>query len=142
MDCVNLLIPGDYTLPPADRSIAVGSQLPTTAELLQGVRVFLKEDIAAQLDSHASFLARVAANSLGIAQREIMHGGTLAQAEQGRLENLLGMSGELDELRWELVQRLRADLPLDTPGLAQYLRQTVAGQLALDQPGYSALRQV
>jgi aminoglycoside phosphotransferase (APT) family kinase protein len=141
MDCVNLLIPGDYSLPPAGHSIAAGSQLPTPAELLEGVRSFLKDDIAMQLDSHAGFLARVAANSLGIAQREMLHGSALAVAERERLERVLGITGDLDELRWELVRRLRDDLPLDTPGLAQHLRQTVAGQLALDQPGYSALRQ-
>ena len=141
MDCVNLLIPGDYALPPAEQSITAGSQLPTPAELLEGVRSFLKDDIATQLDSHAGFLARVAANSLGIAQREILHGSALAVAEKERLEQLLGMTGGVDELRWELVRRLRDDLPLDTPGLAQHLRQTVAGQLALDQPGYSALQQ-
>jgi hypothetical protein len=46
----------------------------------------------------------------------------------------------LDALRWELVNRLRADLPLNTPGLEEHLRQSVAGQLAIDQPHYSALR--
>lgn len=32
-----------------------------------------------------------------------------------------------------------ADLPLDTPGLDEHLRETVAGQLAIDQPFYTAL---
>ncbi|MEM8662075.1 MAG: DUF6285 domain-containing protein [Pseudomonadota bacterium] len=33
-------------------------------------------------------------------------------------------------------------MPLDTPGLTDHLRQTVAGQLAIDQPHYPALRGV
>ncbi|MDH3994649.1 MAG: DUF6285 domain-containing protein, partial [Gammaproteobacteria bacterium] len=63
-------------------------------------------------------------------------GGTEAQ----RLQVLLGRQGQLEALRRELVMRLRNDLPLDTPGLAEHLRLTVAGQLAIDQPRYSALR--
>ena len=131
---------GEFTLPEADGEISRGTQLPMPAELLAGVATFLKEDVAAQLDSHGNFLARVAANSLGIAQRELQYGGELAAQEQRRLQALLGQDGDLDTLRWELVHRLRKDLPLDTPGLAEHLRQTVAGQLAIDQPRYSALR--
>ena len=56
-----------------------------------------------------------------------------------RLETLLNQEDELDILRWELVNQLRAELPLDTPGLDVHLRQTVAGQLSIDQPHYSAL---
>ncbi len=111
------------------------------AELLAGVAEFLKRDVAEKLDPHNGFLARVAANSLGIAQREFQYGNALAAQEQQRLQDLLGQHGELDALRWELVNRLRSDMPLNTPGLAEHLRQSVAGQLAIDQPRYSALQQ-
>ena len=110
------------------------------AELLAGVAEFLKDTAAPNLDSHNSFLAKVAANSLGIATREFQYGPALAQAEQQRLAALLGQQGELDVLRWEIVMRLRDGWPLDTAGLAEHLRQTVAGQLAIDQPHYSALQ--
>lgn len=142
MDCVNLIIPGEFSLPAMESSIAEGTQLPMQAELLAGVATFLKEQVATQLDPHNGFLARVAANSLGIAQREFQYGGALAAQEKQRLETLLGQQGDLDELRWELVFRLRDTLPLNTPGLAEHLRQTVAGQLAIDQPRYSALQSV
>lgn len=140
MDCVNLLIPGEFALPALDQPISRGTQLPMPAELLAGVAAFLKGEVAQQLDPHNAFLARVAANSLGIAQRELQCGGELATQEQWRLQALLGRGGDLDALRWELVEQLRADLPLDTPGLAEHLRHTVAGQLAIDQPRYTALR--
>jgi len=140
MDCVNLLIPGDFELPDTQRSIAEGTQLPMQAELLEGVAAFLKDTVAVELESHNSFLARVAANSLRIAQRECQLGPGLARQEQERLEALLDQSGELDSLRWVLVDRLRDELPLDSPGLQQHLRQTVAGQLAIDQPNYRALQ--
>jgi aminoglycoside phosphotransferase (APT) family kinase protein len=139
MDCVNLIIPGEFSLPAMERSIAAGTQLPMQAELLEGVANFLKEEVATQLDPHNGFLARVAANSLGIAQREFQYGQQLATRENQRLEALLEQQGDIDTLRWELVQRLRGGFPLNTPGLAQHLRQTVAGQLAIDQPRYSAL---
>ena len=139
MDCVNLIIPGAFSVPAMGRSIAAGTQLPMQAELLAGVTKFLKEQVAEQLDAHNGFLARVAANSLGIAQREFQYGQDLATQEQRRLEALLEQQGDIDTLRWELVSRLRGDLPLNTPGLAEHLRQTVAGQLAIDQPRYSAL---
>jgi hypothetical protein len=141
MDCVNLLIPGNFVLPELDSPISQGTQLPMPAELLAGVAEFLKQDVAEKLDPHNSFLARVAANSLGIAQREFQYGNELAAQEQQRLQDLLGQPGELDALRWELVNRLRSDMPLNTPGLAEHLCQSVAGQLAIDQPRYSALRQ-
>lgn len=140
MDCVNLLIPGLFSLPVTGRPISEGAQLPMPAELLEGVASFLNEDAAPQLNDHNGFLARVAANSLRIAQREMLYGADLAAQEKDRLALLLGQQGNLDALRWALVNRLRADLPLDTAGLAEHLRQTVAGQLAIDQPNYSALQ--
>ncbi|MAT92748.1 MAG: aminoglycoside phosphotransferase [Halioglobus sp.] len=140
MDCVNLLIPGDYPLPEADRALDTGTQLPMPAELIEGVAAFLKEELAPDLDPHRQFLARVGANSLRIAQRELLYGAELARAEHEQLRQLLDASGDLDALRRELSARLRDDLPLDTPGLADHLRQTVAGRLFVDQPRYWALR--
>ena len=139
MDCVNLLIPGHFSVPDTDKALSEGTQLPMPAELLEGVARFLKNDVAGQLDTHNGFLARVAANSLGIAQREFQVGPELAEQERQRLESLLQLEGPLDTLRWELVKRLRDGLPLASPGLAEHLRQTVAGQLVIDQPRYSAL---
>jgi aminoglycoside phosphotransferase (APT) family kinase protein len=140
MDCVNLLIPGDYALPDLQRPLSSGTQLPMPAELLEGVVRFLKEEVATELQGRSAFLARVAANSLQIAQRELQFGSLLANEEKARLDSLLGTTDDLESQRRELVNRLRQALPLDAPGLAEHLRQTVATQLALDQPRYSALR--
>ncbi len=137
MDCVNLLIPGDYQLPEVAQ-LDEGTQLPMPAELLQGVRDFLKGEVAGKESGQFAFLAKVAANSLGIAQREFLYGPGLADEEHQRLQGLFD-EGALDDLRWQLVQELRGNLPLDTPSLADHLRQSVAGQLWIDQPGYSGL---
>ncbi|MEP1593913.1 MAG: DUF6285 domain-containing protein, partial [Halieaceae bacterium] len=139
MDCVNLLIPGPVQPPEPAPPMAQGTQLPMTGELLTGVIDFLKDEVASSLDSRGSFLAKVSANSLQIAQRELTLGPALATAESARLSALTQASAGLDELRWTLVEQLRGELPLATPGLADHLRATVAGQLAIDQPRYSAL---
>ncbi|BFM15127.1 hypothetical protein R50073_13100 [Maricurvus nonylphenolicus] len=140
MDCVDLLIPGEFTLPKRKTGLDQGTQLPMPAELLSGVAEFLKGTVAEKMDPHNQFLAKVAANSLSIAQREFQYGGELAQQEVERLRNLIGQDSDLDSLRWLLTERLRKGISLDTPGLADYLRQTVAGQLFVDQPYYSALK--
>lgn len=137
MDCANLIIPGSFEFPDT-KMLHQGSQLPMPAELLEGVRKFLKDDIAVSQSGRSCFLAKVAANSLGIAQREFLYGPELACAECKRLQDLLG-AGELEELRWKLVNELRGELALDTPGLDVHLKHTVAGQLAIDQPDYPAL---
>ncbi len=136
MDAVNLLIPGDVSLPAATPT---GERLPQLQELLQAVSGFVAETAVPQLQGRERFMARVAVNALGIAQREATLGPALDAGELQRLQSLLEEPGALQALRWKLVERLRDGLPLDTPGLAQHLRQTVAGQLAIDQPGYSAL---
>ncbi|MAZ87594.1 MAG: aminoglycoside phosphotransferase [Cellvibrionaceae bacterium] len=142
MDCVNLIIPGSFEVP-QEQALDQGTQLPMPAELLSGVAGFLKNDVSSQLDSHAGFLAKVAANSLTIARRELQYGSTLTTAEEKRLRSLLGsdeiFDACIDQLRWLLVERLRQGLSLHTEGLVEHLRYTVAGQLFIDQPRYSAL---
>lgn len=140
MDCVHLLIPGDYDLPEPAYSLAEGDQLPMPAELVHSVAEFLKRDVADQLQGADRFLARVAANSLGIAQREILYAPALAKLEQQRLSQFLGETHTLQVQRWRLVEQLRDGLALNAAGLAEHLRNTVAGQLWIDQPGYSALK--
>lgn len=139
MDCVNLLIPGAYALPDPDRPLDAGTRLPMPAELIEGVAAFLKETVAGQLDPHGQFLARVGANSLRIAQRELVYGADLADAERARLAVLLGQDAPLDALRQDLAAQLRDGMPLETPGLADHLRATVANQCWIDQPRYWAL---
>jgi aminoglycoside phosphotransferase (APT) family kinase protein len=139
MDCVNLLFPGPVVLPTPQAELSQGTRLPMPAELLESVRGFLRQEVAGSAESHTGFMARVAANALGIVQREVLYGPDLDAAEAARLSELLGSAAELDELRWELVRRLRDGMPLEDSRLQAHMRQTVAGQLAIDQPHYSAL---
>lgn len=133
-DLVAMLIPGEVAeLPPAQ---GAPDELPSLVELLQSTADFLAGQVAPELSGARGYLARVAANSLGIARRQVELGPGLETRERARLEPLVGQDGSLQELRWLLVENLRGDLPLETPGLAEHLRLTVMDQLAIDQPGY------
>ena len=139
MDCVNLLIPGEFTVPETAPDRYKGYQLPVADELLESVQRYLRDDVAAASNPQHQFLARVAANSVATVRREIDLGPELLAAEAARMQALLGAQGRVHDLRAQLVSSLRDGLALDTPGLAEHLRHTVAGQLAIDQPRYSAL---
>lgn len=140
MDCVNLLIPGEFTLPEASAELDHGTQLPMPAELLASVATFLKSSATDNMLPHDQFLAKVAANSLSIAQREFQYAPKLEQEEKQRLVALTGLNADLDTLRWRLVEMLRDGVALNTQGLSEHLRTTVAGRLFIDQPKYSALQ--
>ena len=133
-DCVALVIPGAVDLP-----IPVGAdcdELPRQGELLSSVRDFLAREIAPDVGGASSYLSRVAANSLAIVEREQRLGPAYSAAEDARLSKLVSGANRA-ERRWQLVELLRGSLALDTPGLAEHLRNSVMGQLAIDQPGYA-----
>jgi aminoglycoside phosphotransferase (APT) family kinase protein len=137
VDCVNLLIPGPVE-PLRGASKPSALDMPRADELLTSVRDFLRDDVMTATRGRTSFLSRVASNSLDVVLREVDLGPTHRSREQRGLERVLGRSGDLETLRWELVRGLRdGSIPLDLPGLADHLRQTVVDQVAIDQPRYS-----
>ena len=160
VDCVNLLIPGPVDLaaeapgsPDPDSSspllpspllsspLLSSQDMPRADELLESVRDFLRQDLMAATSGRNNFLARVAANSLDIVLRELANGPRHQQLEHEGLTRLLGKDGSLMSLKWALVHRLRdGSMPLDDLALQQHLRQTVVGQVAIDQPSYSGYK--
>ena len=140
VDAVNLLFPGSVELVSA-KDAPVSSEMPTIEELVTSVRDFLRSDIMGTTKGRTNFLARVAGNSLDIVLRDLSLGGRHRSLELARLKTLLSMEGELETLRWELVNRLRdGSMPLDYPGLKEHLRSTVVNQIAIDQPIYSGFK--
>ena len=137
MDIANLIIPG--TVEQIDSVQSEAFNLPSADELVASVGKFLREDVLRQTTGRVQFLARVAANSLDIARRESSLGPGLAAAEQQRLADLLASDGDLAALRWQLVNRIRAqEFDLNDERLQQHLRQSSYEALAVDQPNYHA----
>ena len=102
---------------------------------------YLRGDVMAETSGRTNFLARVAGNSLDIVLRDLELGAPHRDAERARLRNLLGADESLEALRWRLVHALRdGSMPLDHPGLAAHLRETVVNQVAIDQPKYSGFK--
>ena len=140
IDCVNLLIPGPVQVPeppPFDSTL----DMPRIDELLVSVRDFLRGEVMAETGGRTRFLARVASNSLDIALRETAFGPGHQAAELVGLRCVLEVTdGDLETLRWQLVHGLQdGSIDLELPGLGDHLRQTVAAQIAIDQPRYSGL---
>lgn len=110
---------------------------PKAEELAQAVAGFL-ESIRSQLNPRDAFLARVAANAMGVIGRELAGGRAAEDAAAARLSALLGREGALTELNADLCARLRAgEIDAATPGLLSALRSNITDQIAIDQPSYA-----
>lgn len=116
---------------------------PSGDLLVEAVASFLREELLPQLDATAAFKARVAANALDIAIREMRSGPAIGTAEALRLKHLLGHDGDLAALNRDLCDAIRAgDVTLETPGLSDHLWATTLDKLAVEQPSYASYRRV
>jgi hypothetical protein len=119
---------------------------PHAAELAQAVREFIETEVLPGIDDpRLRFRTLVAANGLGILEREIALGAPLVRREVAALMRLLGhadsVPDDLDALRRrasdlnrELVRRIRAG---DAPdGTLAHLLATVADKLRVASPRY------
>jgi hypothetical protein len=111
---------------------------PTAPELIQAVREFLEHDVmATATDKRVQFHARVAANALGMIERELADGRELAAAERSRAAALLGHDDDVRILERELAARIR-DGSLDDrlDAVRDHVRATVREKLLVANPGY------
>lgn len=114
---------------------------PTVQELLEAVATFLREQVITKVDARTAFDARVAANVLDIARRELTLGARAQEDEVDRLRRLLGHGGELDELNRALCERIACgEFGLGNAELLDHLWRTALDKVAIDQPGYSTYR--
>ena len=87
------------------------------------------------------FPQKVVANALGIAQRELEMGPSLAEAERERLLALLGAEGDLASLNARLSAAIREGaIATDDTALLDHLIKTTIAKLEIDQPAYPAFR--
>ncbi len=147
VDCVNLIIPGPVDLVSAD-PVHENLDMPRADELIAAVSEFLRDQVMMETEGRTRFLSRVSANSLDIVSRELDLLPEHRRREHAGLQALYSTDAEasdadLASLRWRLVHALRdGSQPLDDERLRSYLRNSVANQVAIDQPRYSGLRQV
>lgn len=118
---------------------------PTAVELLDAVRAFLEDEVVpATGDDRLRFRARVAANAVAIAAREVAAGAAPSDADAAELAALLGVEDPRErglsadeaaaELAAELARRIRAgEAPAAALAVAQ---RSVARALAVASPRY------
>ena len=122
---------------------------PTALELLAAVRAFLAEELVPSLDGRRRFHALVAANVLGIVERELAGEEETLAVEWGRLSELLDRGGErpaslaalraaVRALTEELTERIRSGAADGGPFGARvraHVRATVVEKLRVANPG-------
>lgn len=126
---------------------------PRPDQLLEAVMRFLRDDALPALTRHGeatlAYQARVAANMLDIARRELLLAPAADAAELARLQALVGEPGDpgqgadLATLNRRLADRIASgQIDTDTPGLADHLWASTLAKLAVDQPGYETYRRL
>jgi len=116
---------------------------PHGPDILDAVARLLRELLVPQLQGHAAFQARVAANAVDLVAREMRQGPAAEAAALGRLRALLqrpdATAADLPALETDLAARLRSgDIAPDTPGLQEHLWATTLAKMAIDQPSYAS----
>ncbi len=126
--------PASLPGPSASASEPVVSDLhgrPTSAELVQAVTHYLREDVMPATEGRLRFLARVAANALDCVERELRLGPDQERRHRERLAAL----GRCDQA--ELAAAVRSGvLPDDDPALLAVVRAAVTDRLAVANPRY------
>lgn len=116
---------------------------PSADQLLEAVASFLREQVAPATQGPLAYHARVAANALDIARRELELGPAADARERAALSSLLHADPQagLQQLNRMLCERIaRDEIDPQTPGLADALWRITLDKLAIDQPGYEAYR--
>jgi len=128
---------------------------PTALELLRAVREFLEADVLPGLEGRRRFHALVAANVLGIVERELAGEEAQLEAQLARLAALPGRGageqppalGALRErvraLETALAERIRrgeADAGPFADAVRAHVRATVVEKLAVSNPRWGSVR--
>jgi hypothetical protein len=110
---------------------------PTTGELVAAVREYLERDVMPATEGRVAFHARVAANVLGMVERELALGAALDAEEHDRLVALLGRDGSVRELTDALARGIReGSIEVPWSELVEGVRGTVRAKLEVANPGY------
>jgi aminoglycoside phosphotransferase (APT) family kinase protein len=124
--------------PVADATPRSLQDRPSAAELLEAVREFVEQDVQPALDGRGAFHARVAANALGIVERELVLGPSVDAPVVARLSALLARDGTARELIAALATGIR-DGSLDDHDdeVVGTVLDVVRAKLAVANPRYA-----
>jgi len=112
---------------------------PTSAEILAAAAGLLREQLIPALPPEQAFAARVMANALDLARRELAQDPAIATDLSARLAALVGTSGDDQALTARLAERIdQGAMAPDDPGLIDYLWRSTLARIAVDQPGYAS----
>jgi hypothetical protein len=106
--------------------------VPSAEELVRAVREFLERDVMDATEGRVRFHARVAANALGMVERELEVGAAQASVHAAALAGL-GVDSEqdlADAIRHGTLDDRRA-------AVLDVVRETVRAKLAVAHPGYT-----
>lgn len=110
---------------------------PTAAELVAAVREYLEHDVMPGTEGRLAFHARVAANVLGMVERELEVGEAQDVDEHARLVALLGREGTTRELTELLAAEIRlGELDGRWTETVEHVRATVRAKLEVANPRY------
>lgn len=107
-------------------------------ELLSAVKSFLMESAAPQLEGRNRFNARVAANVLGIIQRENAMGPVLHALDQEAATKWLPAVETGDPIAQQLSRALARREITDTSGFFDYLKRRQLLVAAINNPKYAS----
>jgi hypothetical protein len=111
---------------------------PTSVELLNAVRGFLKIEVLPLLEGSEKYHLQVALNAVSIIEREISMAARLDEEERGRLGSLVGVSGTVSELNQLLCSQIRTrGHTYRDPRLMDHLLRTTLGKMSIDNPKYA-----
>ena len=104
---------------------------PSPELLIAEVRKALAEGLA------PGFSQKVAANALGIAERELSLSPASSAAENARLETLVGAQGDLADRNRRLAEKFRDPESAVSDAMVEHLILTTLAKIEVDQPGYA-----
>lgn len=109
-------------------------------ELLEAVRLFLREEVLPELEGFKAYNTRVAANALRIAAREIDK-----TPEREALDKVAVQKFELQDAEGSaasrLAKKIRDGEQEVTPELISWLKRHCLLRMAVDNPRYSGFQQ-
>jgi aminoglycoside phosphotransferase (APT) family kinase protein len=111
--------------------------VPSAAGLVAAVREYLERDVMGATEGRIAFHARVAANVLGMVERELALGPGPVATTRANLAGLLGRDGPAASLIDGLATRIRDGGPVD-PATITAVRETVRIKLAASNPDYAS----